>query len=105
MAFKAVFLLFKPFSRRCRLMVIGLQSASVWALIWVKDRPVSSRTARRILRRSAGEFFGGFNTSIFLSHNSQDLLKIKKDCLTASNLGSDPTCHVQRQKTFLPLPS
>ncbi len=41
MAFEDVFLFFHPFSRRCHLMVIWLQSASVRALIWVKDRPVS----------------------------------------------------------------
>ncbi|KAF5902452.1 monocarboxylate transporter 13, partial [Clarias magur] len=39
----------------CCLMVIGLQSASVQALIWVEDRPVSSRIVRRILRLSAVE--------------------------------------------------
>ncbi|CAB1452172.1 unnamed protein product [Pleuronectes platessa] len=43
----------KPFLRRCRLMVTGLQSAPVMALIWDEDRPVSSRTAIRILRLSA----------------------------------------------------
>ncbi len=57
-----LFLFFKPFSRRCHLMVIGLQSASERALIWVENRPVSSRRAYRILRRSAGEFFSGSTT-------------------------------------------
>uniref|UniRef100_A0A673HWS1 Transposase Tc1-like domain-containing protein n=1 Tax=Sinocyclocheilus rhinocerous TaxID=307959 RepID=A0A673HWS1_9TELE len=50
----------------CRLMVIGLQSASVRALIWVEDRPVSSRPARRILRLGAGEIFLGLPLDFFV---------------------------------------
>ncbi len=110
--FEDVFLFFKPFSRRCHLMVIGLQSASVRALIWVKDRPVSSRTARRILQRSAGEFFFGVYHLTFCSYNSQDLLRNVKWlsyyvqprqrwCVAHAQ----QSCHVQRQKDFLPLPS
>lgn len=60
------FLLFKPLSRRCLLMVIRLQSASVRALIWVKDRPVSSWKARQILWLSAGEIFLGLPLEFFV---------------------------------------
>ena len=41
-AFSRCFLFFKPVYCRCHLMVIGLQSAWVTSLIWVKDQPVSS---------------------------------------------------------------
>ena len=81
------FLFLKPFIRRCRLMVIGLQSAPVMALIWDEDRPVSWRTAIRILRLSASEIFLGLPLDFFLFHNPEDLLRTAK----WSNLSSDGT--------------
>lgn len=55
-AFEDFFFLLKPFCQCC-LMVIGLQSAPVMVLIWVVDRPLSWRTAPRVLRLSAGAVF------------------------------------------------
>ena len=60
------FLFFKSFSCRCRLMVIGLQSASVRSLIWVEDQPVSSQTARWILQLSTGVIFLGLPLDFFV---------------------------------------
>ena len=111
------FLFLKPFSRRWRLMVIGLQSAPVRALIWVEDRPVSSRTTSRILVASVQVTFFWVYRFTFLSHNSQDLLRNVKwlsYCVqpwqrwrVARGLAcaAQQSGQVQREKAFLPLPS
>ena len=67
----------KPFPPRCCFMVIGLQSAPVTALIWVKDHPVSWQTANRILPLGASEVFWVYHLT-FSFHNLQNLLRNSK---------------------------
>lgn len=55
-------LFFKPFFRICCLIVIGLQSASVRAVIWVEDRPIFTDSLLDQVR-------GGGLLLEFLSHN------------------------------------
>lgn len=45
-----------------------------------QDRLVSSWTARRILRLTAGEIFWGFTTWLFSSHNPQNLIRNTLSC-------------------------
>lgn len=86
-AFEDVFF---PFEALLSMLPDGwmLQSAQVMVLIWVVDRPLSWRTAHRVLRLSAGALFDSTSWLFVPPGFFED---IENACLAASDLGSDGT--------------